>query len=161
MSDASNDIRQAQTNLFLRLETFELQLSALYKQYAVLFPDIHDLWHEMAEEEEEHAKWVHIMIGLLEDGHHFYNLDVIKVDMLAKKIGLIEEKRVEAQQGHVTQKDAILTALSLEASVIESEVYQNIKSDAPTLPYITEKLVRETRKHNDQINQALRHLKQK
>jgi len=159
MTDTNKNVRQAQTDLFLRLETFELVLSELYKAYASLFPDMHDLWHNMAKEEEQHAKWVQIMIGLLEDGYHFYNLDSIKVSMLNEKIGMIEKQREEAQRGNVTQKDAIITALSLEASIIEAEIYQNIKSDAPTLPYITEQLVRETQKHNDQINLALKHLK--
>lgn len=159
MNDQSSNIRKAQTALFERLRELELSLSQLYTQYARLFPEMQELWLDIAKEEEHHAKWVQIMIGLLKSGYHFYNLDTINENMLDEKMQWIEQKSVAAQNGRTTKREAIMTALSLEATIIESEIYQRLKSDAPSFSYIAERLLGETTQHSERINEALQHLK--
>lgn len=147
---------EAQCSKISSLADFENMIGDLYEVYASLFPDMQDFWLSIVKEERTHAKLLTAMIGLIRDGHIFYNLDLMETKTIAHYISDIKANIAKAQPGSLAPQDAITTALSIEASVVEADFYKDVRSDAPEFRTVAHHLIKDTQRHADLIAAELK-----
>ncbi len=145
---------EAQCSKISRLADFENMIGDLYEIYALLFPNMAPFWQSIVKEERKHAKLLIAMTGLSRDGHIFYNLDMMDTKSVEQYVSDIKANITAARQG-IKPQDAIVTALSIEASVVEADFYKDVKSDAPEFQVIAHQLIKDTQRHADLIADEL------
>ncbi len=154
--DTREKIIEAQCSKVSSLADFEDMIGDLYETYADLFPEMAPFWQAIVTEERKHAKLLTAMLGLIRDGHIFYNLDRMDTKAIERYVSDIKANIAKARPGSLTAVDAISTALSIEASVVEADFYKDVKSDAPEFKTIAHHLIKDTQRHIDLIEEELR-----
>jgi hypothetical protein len=147
---------EAQCSKVSSLADFENLIGDLYEIYATLFPDMAAFWQSIVKEERKHAKLLISMTGLSRDGHIFYNLDMMDTKSIEQYVSVIKANITAARQDSLKPRDAIVTALSIEASVVEADFYKDVKSDAPEFQVIAHHLIKDTQRHADLIEEELK-----
>jgi len=72
------NLKENQIKVIEMLARNEEAASQLYKAYAEKFPDYKDFWLSLAEEEIEHADWIHKLHSQIEEGSVYFNDDRVK-----------------------------------------------------------------------------------
>jgi len=158
MNDKAKII-EAQCSKISSLADFENMVGDLYEVYATRFPAMQTFWTSIVKEERKHAKLLLSMIKLVQDGHFFYNLDTMDTKMIEGYVASVRKGLTAASQDSIKPLDAIATALSIEASVVEADFYKDVKSDAPEFAIIAKHLISDTQHHADLIAAELKKLR--
>jgi hypothetical protein len=148
-------IRKAQSGILHNLIRWESSIGALYSAYARQFPAMATFWAALSREEESHAKVLAALEKLLDQGHVFWNVGQFAPEMLQKDAAVVEQAIDRVMSSTVSPREAVFTAVKIEASLLESRFYNVVNCDAPAFAQIARKLTKATEDHIARIRAQL------
>jgi hypothetical protein len=153
--NAKAKIIQAQSELIESLASCEEAISELYASYSKVVPFQDQFWKELSQKEKVHAQLLKSMHALLDNGNIFWNLDRFDKESIDSFLKTVREAIHVSKEKDFSQKEAIETALSVEASVIDSHFYDIVKSDAKEYSSIAGRLSSDTHNHVEAVKNKL------
>jgi hypothetical protein len=132
----------------------EEKMQELYRTYAQLFPGHAAAWQRLSATEMEHADWVSILQTKLQEGS--VHIDEGRLPLItAYESAQREVDREIARAGatELTPAQAFSTALRLEKSLLESELFSFFAGDSRPLQELLKYLKRGTEQHIKELEQ--------
>lgn len=148
-------IQEAQRNIIENLARWENTVAELYGKYAELLPEMQNLWAAMAREERSHAAMFNTLLKPLAEGHLFFNVGDFEWDAIEEEIAAILRALHEANTVAVTPQSALLHAIKIESSMMESKFYSQAVSEAPAFKQVAAALNKATRQHFERLQKQL------
>lgn len=149
------NIKKAQHAIIDSLSHWESSLAYLYGLYAELFPGNREFWLELVRAEKFHARVLQGLHQVIDDGHLLQNIGEFSKEMMADDLETLKQALKAAQGKSISEREAILTALNIERSVVESRFYEVVTCDSPLFAKVSTVLMSETRDHISQIRDQL------
>ncbi len=128
------------------MSNYESMISELYQKFADTFPEHHDFWQKISEEEIEHSTWIITLGEDLDTGVLKLHKSVFTEKLINETIGKVE-KLLENYSDDITLKEACDIALSIEQHMIEKEYLSLFSSDDESFNELTDNLAAATREH--------------
>ncbi len=153
------DVQEGQLAIIDKLTENEAALSDLYNLYATAIPEMHAFWAMIATAEASHASALQTLRAGIRSGAISINTRRFSTHGLNLLSKLVYDALTRAKAGSITAKDAIITALSIESSMLEAEFYAPVKADAEEFFVVAQKLASETTQHVEAMQKALQNLK--
>ena len=155
MATVKDDVISAQGRILDSLIDCELRIAATYKAFAVAFPLFADFWESLAREERQHGLVLKKLHGCLARGFLFENIG--RFDQVAmNSLQVIQDDAERAMAaGVMDASEAFAVALKLERSLIESQFYVCVKSDAPEFTAVCKVLNGATERHVAKLHAAV------
>jgi rubrerythrin len=139
---------EAQVNHATLLERYEEAISALYKVYAQLFPELKDPWQRLAGDEIRHAEWMRTLRARIQDGSvRLSRQHMATTGQVLDGIDHMEIEMARAQEGNVSVVAALAIGVQLERSILERDWYRSFETDSAELQRVFQSLAAETAKH--------------
>lgn len=154
MDGEPGGIQMEQININTTIDTlrnFELTVALLYETFSQVFPSDRFKWQAFAEEERMHAKW---LAGLkIYHSNKIVSLNETKITIhsINKAIEFLQEQIDKARNHTMDIREAVSTAMYVEASVIENSFLKIFSFDTPKGRAVQERLIRETQIHRDKM----------
>jgi len=133
------------------LRIFELTVAELYIAFAALFPSECDRWVGFAEEEIMHAKWFSTLKRYVQTEVITLNEAKISYRSAQKTIEFLHEQIVHARDGRIDLTGALILALEIENSLLESAFLRIFNFSNPKAEGIRRKLAKATRAHREKF----------
>ncbi len=133
----------------------EEAMSRLYKIFAKKFPDFHDFWSGLADDESDHYNKILMFHSKIKEGSarfvegRFSDKD-IQVLLEATNVAL-----AQVEDAEMPLKDALLLAFYMEKSLIERNFFEVFTTDSPELKQLLADLETETKRHRGKLEEAL------
>lgn len=147
------------------LETFveqEYLISILYKLFAKLYPEYRDFWTKIAKEELDHASLIKRISHGISCGEILFAQGELRSSMLVSSMkyikGLINEFR---NTRDIPVMQAVNTALTLEKSLWETQVFNYFEGDSDEVRKVMDSLNAEQRIHVTKIEMFALHMQKK
>jgi hypothetical protein len=139
--------------VLLALAEHEEAMSALYSAYAGEYPEVADLWKALARDEHGHGALLRSLADDAGDMTAFvrnrgYDLAEVEADTAR----LRDLARIVPVAGFPLQ-EAFHTALQLEASLIESQIFVVHEGDPPRVTAVVGTLRDQTEKHHTRLRE--------
>jgi hypothetical protein len=139
------------------LAAHEEAMSALYDAFAQAYPEFGDLWKTLCAEEYAHGKLLRSLPARVDDAglqafvaSRSIDLDGVRVD--TKRLG--DLARIAADAGLPLQ-EAFRTAVHLEDSLIESQVFVVTDADSAEVAEVLGTLKEQTERHQKHLAESL------
>lgn len=133
-------------------EENELNISALYSLYAQKIPDKKEFWDRLSDEEIGHAA----QIGNEKDDHEAITENKFSRGVIKYLMEFVLGEIKNAEQQEIAHKDALLTALRIEQSMLERKCFDMFMPTKETVKEIFFKLNRETERHVEALQQEMK-----
>ena len=133
----------------------EMLISRLYRIFSKRFPDYHDFWSKMAEEETQHASMIRSLVPEVKEGTVRFKtegMDKTSIDMFQD---YLKFSLARARDQDILLKDAFETALAIEHDLIERSLFNLFEADTSELSLIFEGLASSTREHHRRLVRAI------
>jgi rubrerythrin len=133
----------------------EMVISRIYRLFSERFPDYHDFWEKMAEEEIQHADMIRSVVPEIKEGTVRFNaqrFDETSVGMFRDYLKL---SLARAGEQDIPLKDAFETALAIEHDLIERSFLELFEADTEELSLVFEGLASSTREHHRRLLKAI------
>ncbi len=133
----------------------EMVISRIYKVFSERFPEYHDFWETMAEEEIQHADLIRSVVPEVKEGavrFRAQRLDETSVGMFRD---YLKFSLACAREQDIPLKDAFETALAIEHDLIERSFFDLFEADTGELRLVFEGLASSTREHHRRLVQAI------
>ena len=130
---------------------FELAVAELYAAFGTVFPGDWARWNEFVEEERLHAQWLTKLKIYLKN--EIISFQETKITALAVNhaIGFIKQQTSRARRNEIGLKQAILIALDIESSALESSFFKIFAFNTPNAEKIRRNLASATRDHRERF----------
>jgi hypothetical protein len=112
------------------LAEHEHAIGRLYRAYASRFPQHQDFWSKLADEEDQHAKWLQRLLVRVEEGLGCVRPDRFDRSAVEASIRSVEQMVREAAKADFSLADALGTAVTLENSLLEAEYFEVFEGTA-------------------------------
>ena len=139
------------------LAAHEEAMSALYNAFAQAYPEVGDLWKTLCAEEYAHGKLLRSLPARVDDAGlrafvaaRSIDLDGVRAD--TKR--LVDLARIAVDAGLPLQ-EAFRTAVHLEDSLIESQVFVVTDEDPPEVAEVLGTLKEQTERHQKHLAESL------
>jgi rubrerythrin len=126
-------------------EENELNISSLYSIYAEKIPGKSRFWKKIAAEEIDHAEEIRNQRDVLElndTAESKFSRNIIDYVM-----GFVLDETEKAQQTKIGHRDAVLSALRIERSMLEKKLFDIFIPSNETVKNVMKKLNKETERH--------------
>lgn len=137
----------------------ELLLSELYRIFSNQFPACAKFWRELADEEEQHAQWIHQLFHLIESNHIIFEEGAVKTYTLKTFIEGLEQDVQRALSKTFTQQEALALTNNYETSLIEKKSFEKFIPVHDKAKRVMRILSEETKDHmkraREMMNQSL------
>ena len=133
----------------------EMLISGLYRIFSKRFPDYHDFWSKMAEEEMQHASMIRSLVPEVKEGTVRFKtegMDKTSIDMFHD---YLKFSLARAREQDIPLKDAFETALAIEHDLIERSFFDLFETDTSELALIFEGLASSTIEHHRRLVRAI------
>jgi rubrerythrin len=129
----------------------EEKLRELYLAYGERFSDHREAWEEIAQDEQNHAKWIRALANKFEDKE--FGLSERKLNPIGVKTSIeyLETEIARARDGNVSMLNAVSIGLQLENAIIEKGFFEIFDLDSGKFKKIRDALERETQEHKDRL----------
>lgn len=138
----------------------EMVISRIYRVFSERFPEYHDFWEEMAEEEIQHADMIRSVLPEVKEGTVRFkgkSFDETSVGMFRD---YLKVSLARAGEQDIPLKDAFETALAIEHDLIERDFFDFFEADTGELNLIFQGLASSTREHHRRLVQAVENNRQ-
>ena len=147
----SDKIISAQRRIIERLIEWEELVGALYKRYAVRFPEQGPAWRQLAREEQTHAGALGAIRKMLDAGHHLEGVGEFESEIIEQEVGEVRRALKRADHAELKLDEAVSTARLIESSIIESKFYDVVTCSAPEFERIAKRLRDDTVRHIEKL----------
>jgi len=125
----------------------EKLLFKLYTLFAAQFPQHAQLWNELAKEESKHASWLTQLHEAADKGVVLFEEGRIKTYTMTSFIEYLEQIIAKAENNELTLAHAVASALDLERSLLEKNVFSHFEGMADKARSVLKQLAKETENH--------------
>ena len=147
----SEKIASAQRRIIDRLIKWEELVGALYKRYAIRFPEQGPAWRQLAREEQTHAGALGAIRKMLDAGHHLEGVGEFDSDIIEQEVSEVRKALKRADHAELRLDEAVATARQIESSIIESKFYDVVTCSAPEFERIAARLRSDTERHLEKL----------
>ncbi len=147
----SEKIASAQRRIIDRLIEWEELVGALYKRYAIRFPEEGPAWRQLAREEQTHAGALGAIRKMLDAGHHLEGVGEFDSDIIEQEVGEVRKALKRADHTELRLDEAVATARQIESSIIESKFYDVVTCSSPEFERIAARLRSDTVRHLEKL----------
>jgi rubrerythrin len=135
------------------LADHEQAISRLYQTYAARFPLHRDFWSQLADEEQQHAKWLRRLLVRVGEGLGYVRPDRVDATIVRNSLARIEKMTEEAHESGFSFTQALDTAMTIEKTLLEAEYFQIFEGTAPEVLQVQYFLTDAVREHCQRIQQ--------
>ena len=139
------------------LAEHEEAMSALYNAFAQRYPEVGDLWKTLCAEEYAHGKLLRSLPGRVDEAGLQAFVTARHVDLDELRVAtkrLVNLAQLAADAGLPLQ-EAFRTAVHLEDSLIESQVFVVTDEDSPEVAEVLGALQEQTERHQKHLAASL------
>jgi len=136
-----------ETELALLFAQVEDSLAALYGACASRFSRDYDLWHNLAEDEREHARVAQRFAEAAERGEFFFKDRRAKEFLLKSTLAYVRDIRNAVESGTLDGPGVLRLALSIEESIVERGLFTQFVSGDEDVIEALARLGKETSRH--------------
>ena len=131
----------------LLLQKYELSIAKLYEQFVANFPLYRDTWMIYANEERLHAKWINELHILLNKEKISFEQTKFTIQSTTTAINYIENQINNIAKTKIDLQQAIVVAIGIEKSLLESAFLKVFKLNGPKAQKIQARLIEATNAH--------------
>ncbi len=135
--------------ILLKCIDLEIAVSAIYRDFMLLFPAEGAFWAQLAREEEEHARLYMAGDIMRVTGEHA-GIRFPPTVLVARTLEFAEQIRDLIGSRPITLQEALDMALKLEKTVAESIIFDLPETDNPVIANLR-KIIADTEAHADRI----------
>ncbi|MHC4265021.1 MAG: hypothetical protein ACYSUK_03710 [Planctomycetota bacterium] len=134
----------------------EEAIGELYSEYARKLGDSAEFWEKLAAEEEQHAHWLRRLNKRIKKENCGY-IDTKKFseELIEESLRRIKKKIEEVKESDVKLNDALMFALSVEASILENKYFEIFVGEIAEIKQVQYCLEEVTKEHRERITKAL------
>ena len=133
----------------------EILIGRIYRVFAERFPEYHDFWEKMAEEETQHADIIRSVVPEVKEGTVRLKAQCLDETSVGMFHDYLKYSLARAREQGMPLKDAFETALAIEHDLIERSLFDLFETDTGELTLIFEGLASSTREHHRRLVQAI------
>jgi rubrerythrin len=123
-------VQPDERNIVCLLAEHEHTLARLYRAYAGRFPEHQAFWSRLAEEEDQHAKWLQRLLIRVEEGLGCVRAERFERSAVEESTQRIVQMIKEAANPEFSMADALQTAMTLEQASLEAEYFEVFEGTA-------------------------------
>ena len=138
------------------LKDIEESAAQLYEAYAAKFPEHRAFWADISDEEKNHVRVVHTLGSEIAQGNAVFVEDKFTINQIQEALDWVRARVADAKTKDIPLKEALLTALEFESSMVEKEYHGIIKANNHDMHMFVKNLMEETRKHKEKIEDFLK-----
>lgn len=155
-------IVDVQSQILKSLAVCEGAIGELYNLYEKYHPEMGEFWGKLAAEERIHATMLEeVRASLINHGVLMHGLDHFKVEQVQFRIDFVRRQIENALEQPPTAEQAVMIALNIESSIIDSRFFEFAKSDGSEFQIAAHKLAHETHDHIKMVQAAKAALEQR
>ncbi len=147
---------EAQQDSVRKLRQCEASLSELYRLYAESIPEMKADWTNLANIEKGHATLLETFCEGINSGKVTLNMERFNADGVRMFLALTQRAVAQAQKGSVQEKEALITAISIESSMLDADFFKYVNTDDPIFRNIAIKISSDTEEHMNTIQKWLK-----
>lgn len=147
-------LKDYQELLLELLEQLELDMSNLYKLFAVKFPKYADLWASLSQQEIQHAAWVKKLAGMAKEEKAVFDEKVTKTYTVKRVLEMIQDTYAKTQAGKISLMSALSISRDFEQSILEKEFYNYFMGKDAESKLLLNQIRAETLDHQNRIRKA-------
>jgi rubrerythrin len=132
----------------------EMVISRIYRVFSERFPDYHDFWAKMAEEEIEHADMIRSVLPYVKKGTVRFKAQRFDETSVGMFRDYLKFSLARVGEQGIALKDAFETALAIEHDLLERSFVDWFEADTGELMLVFEGLASSTREHHRRLVQA-------
>lgn len=132
----------------------EEEVALLYSLYADIDSARKEMWKVLSDEELLHARLIGGLRAHLESGTLTINEGRFDETWVKRSIREVGRKVRHARSLHVSARDALKNACSIERSFVDGGVFKVYEADGPELEKVLQELLEGTRKHLRKVEAA-------
>ena len=132
----------------------EMVISRIYRVFSERFPQHHDFWETMAEEEIQHADMIRSVVPEVKEGTVRFKAQSLDETSVGMFRDYLKFSLARAREQDIPLKDAFETALAIEHDLIERSFFDLFEADTAELMLVFEGLASSTREHHRRLVQA-------
>jgi hypothetical protein len=137
------------------LADMEMDVGKLYKIYATKYSEHREFWETLVKEEENHARLIMELGGLVRDGVVRLNTKRCNKKSIEAVMGYVRKQLKRAEKRTIAWRDALTASLQIEKNVIEKDFCSFFEGNAPEFEQACQTITNETAQHRDKIRQLL------
>jgi hypothetical protein len=145
---------QKTTDTVELLAQHEEAISRLYKAYAGKYPSHSTLWSDLVTDEINHAHWLRDLRAQVGGTSLVINPGRFKLGPAQASLKYVEDQLHIAGKEKMPLIKALSTALTIEKSILEANVFEVFDGDSLEIKKVLQGLSDETKKHRDRIQKA-------
>jgi len=129
------------------LQQYELSIAALYETFANILPSSKDTWLKFSKEERLHAKWINVLHSHMKGEIISFEQTNMTTQATKTSISYIESQIDKAKESQVDLKQALIIAIDIERSLLESAFLRVFQLKGSKGKKIQSKLFEATKAH--------------
>jgi len=133
----------------------EMVISRIYKVFSERFPEYHDFWETMAEEEIQHADLIRSVVPEVKEGAVRFKAQGLDETSVGMFRDYLKFSLARAREQDIPLEDAFETALAIEHDLIERSFFDLFEADTRELMLVFEGLASSTREHHRRLVQTI------
>ena len=137
------------------LAEHEVAVGRLYRTYAGKFPQCRDFWASLADEEDQHAKWLQRLLVRVEEGLGCVRPDRFDSSAVRASIQRIEQMIKQAERPDFSRAEALSAALALEETLLECKYFEVFEGTAAEVVQVQYFLAGALEDHCRRIQEAM------
>jgi len=133
----------------------EMVISRIYKVFSERFPEYHDFWETMAEEEIQHADMIRSVVPEVKEGAVRFKAQGLDETSVGMFRDYLKFSLARAREQDIPLEDAFETALAIEHDLLERSFFDLFEADTRELMLVFEGLASSTREHHRRLVQTI------
>jgi rubrerythrin len=137
------------------LREHEKAIGRLYETYAHRFPQDREFWLTLAQEEDQHARWIELLQRKVEEDPSAMVVNRFPAAAINHSLHYISRLMEGAQQPGLTPINALSAALDIEQALLENKYFEVFASESAGIQNLLHLLAQATRAHIEKVRSAL------
>ena len=137
------------------LAEHEHAIGRLYRAYASRFPQHQDFWSKLADEENQHARWLQRLLVRVEEGLGCVRPDRFDRSAVETSIRHVGQMVEQAGKPGFAMADALGIAVTLEDSLLEAEYFEVFEGTAAEVVQVQYCLATAAEDHRKRIQKMM------
>ena len=136
------------------LAKHEETIGQLYKEYADKYPEHRDFWLALADDENQHARWINELHSKIEEGSVHFKQDRFQIPAIRHSLNYVQKMLLKSIEPGFELIEALSTAWYIEDALLENRFFEVFETDSADLKETLRKLAEATDQHRQRIHDA-------